>query len=120
MRTLLVLVFSAGTAIAAPLHLEPQNIVGDWISLQRCSDSLWKFSASGKYFGRCHDSIEGGRWTLQGGDKIIVTHYDDMLRETVSPKSPRETFTILGFETHSDRTFMWIPWHGGTRDKLMK
>jgi len=120
MKTLLVLLVSAGIAIAAPVHIKPQDIVGDWISLQGCSDSLWKFSTSGKYFGRCHDVIEGGKWTLQGGNKIIVTHYDDMLRETVSSKSHRSAFTIQGFERHSDRTFMWILWPDGSRDKLMK
>jgi hypothetical protein len=55
--------------------------------------------------------IEAGRWSLRGGDKIVITHYDDPIKETVSAKSRQETIRITAFEPHSDRTFMYLQFH---------
>ena len=57
--------------------------------------------------------IEAGRWSLRGGDKIVITHYDDILEETVSAKSHRKTITITRFEPHCDRTFMHVRYPDG-------
>jgi hypothetical protein len=119
------LVFSALlralTATAAPpVWLHPQDIVGDWVSLRGCSESLCKFTSDGKYQGNCFDMLEGGRWSLRDGDKIVITHYDDLVKETVSPKSRRESITIIGWEPHSDRTFMYLRFHQRGQDKWMK
>jgi len=108
------------TAMAVPLvQVRPQDVVGDWVSLQGCSKSLYKFRSDGRYRGYCFDTIEAGRWSLLGGDKIIITHYDDPIKETVSAKSRQDTITIVGFEPHCDRIFMYIRFHGG-QDKWMK
>ena len=116
---LLALLIAATTIAAPPVHLRTQDIVGDWVSLRRCSESLYKFTSDGRYRGYCFDMIESGRWSLLGGDKIIITHYDDPIKETVSAKSRRDTITIVGFEPHSDRTFIYIRFHDG-QDKWMK
>jgi hypothetical protein len=107
--------------MAAPsVRLRSQDIVGDWISLRGCSESLYKFTSDGKYRGYCFDAIEAGRWSLHDGDMITITHYADPVKETVSAKSRRDTITIVGFEPHSDRTFMYLRFHDGGQDKWMK
>jgi hypothetical protein len=120
MRALLLVGLLATTAVAASVQLEPKDIAGDWVSLQGCSQSLWRLSRDGKYFGRCFDMIESGRWALRGGDKIDITYYDDPVRETTSAKSERKIITITGFEPHSDRTFMYVRYPDGSKDKWMK
>ena len=116
----LLAAFIAVTATAAPVALQPKDIAGDWVSLQQCSQSLRKFTFDGRYRGYCFDMLEGGRWALRSGDKLVITHYDDLSKETISPKSETETITIIGWEPHSDRTFMYVRLANGTRDKWMK
>jgi hypothetical protein len=120
MRLFLLASLFAATTHAAPVRIEPKDIIGDWVSLQRCSVSLWKFGRDGKYFGRCFDSIESGRWAVRGEDKIDITYYDDPARETTSAKSEHNIITITGFEPHSDRTFIYVRYRDGRRDKWMK
>ncbi len=117
MRVLLLVSLLAANAIAAPIHVQVRDVVGDWVSLRGCSESLYKFSANGQYRGYCFDMIESGRWSLIGGDKIQITYYD--AKNRISPKSERRTMTITGFEPRSDRTFMYVR-SRGSEDKWMK
>jgi hypothetical protein len=122
MKLLVVLVL-VSTAIAAgpKFALSANDIVGTWVSLQQCpGESTERFTVTGKYEGWCYDMVDIGRWTLRDGDKIMITHYDDAIKETTSAKSRRETITILGWEPHSDRTFMYVRLADGRRDKWMK
>jgi len=114
-----LLFFSTPAVAAPPLTLRAQDIVGDWVSLRACSEGLYKFTFDGKYRGYCWDTAEAGRWSLRNGNKITITHYDDPDKETVSAKSRRDTIIILGFEPHSDRTFMYVRFHDRA-DKWMK
>jgi hypothetical protein len=116
----LLAALAAVTVTPAPVHLQPQSIVGNWVSLQQCSKSLRKFTFDWKYRGYCFDMLDGGRWSLRSGNKLVITHYDDITKETVSAKSRRETITIIGFEPRADRTFMYVQFENGTRDKWMK
>ena len=121
MRCLLAFIVLLGSDTqAGTVRLQPKDVIGDWISLRGCSDSLWKFTAGAKYYGHCFDMIEAGRWSLRGGDQIVITHYDDILKETVSAKSHRKTITVTRFEPHSDRTFMYVRYPDGGQDKWMK
>jgi hypothetical protein len=74
MRALFLISLFAASTSAAPVHLAVKDIVGDWVSLRGCSDSLYKFSANGEYHGYCFDMIESGRWSLRDGDKILITY----------------------------------------------
>jgi hypothetical protein len=114
-----ILLLAANTQ-AGTVRLQPKDVVGNWISLRKCSDSLWKFTADAKYYGYCFDMLEAGRWSLRGGDRIVITYYDDILKETVSAKLHRKTITITRFEPHSDRTFIYVRYPDGTQDKWMK
>jgi hypothetical protein len=117
MRVLLFVTVFAANMTAAPVHVRNKDIVGDWVSLRGCSQSLYKFTANGEYRAYCFDMIESGRWSLRDGDKILVTYYDN--GNTISGKSRRNTVTITGFEPHSDRTFMYLRFRDG-QDKWMK
>jgi hypothetical protein len=117
MRALFLISLFAASTSAAPVHVAVKDIVGDWVSLRGCSDSLYKFSANGEYHGYCFDTIESGRWSLRDGDKILITYYD--AKNSISTKSRRSTMTITGFQPHSDRTFMYGRSQGG-EDKWMK
>jgi hypothetical protein len=117
--TLLGLVIVATVTAAPRVALHPNDIVGDWISLRGCSQSLYKFKPDGKYRGYCFDTVEAGRWSLRGENKIMITHYDDPIKERLSAKSRQDILTITGFERHSDRTFMYVRFHGRP-DKWMK
>jgi hypothetical protein len=116
---LLALLIAITSPAAPPVRLQPQDVIGDWVSVRRCKESLYKFTSDGRYRGYCFDMIESGRWSLLGGNEIIITHYDDPIKETASSKSRRDTLTIVGFERHSDRTFMYIRFHS-RNDKWMK
>jgi hypothetical protein len=117
MRVLLLISLFAASTSAAPIHVAVKDIVGDWVSLRGCSESLYKFSTNGEYRGYCFDMIESGRWSLRDGDKILITYYN--AKNAISAKSRRNTMTITGFEPHSDRTFMYVRSRGG-EDKWMK
>ena len=119
MRLLLLVGLFAATASAAPVRVQVKDVIGDWVSLRGCSEGVYKFTFDGKYRGYCWDTSEAGRWSLRNGNKITITHYDDPDKETVSGKSRRDTITILGFEPHSDRTFMYV-WFHDRQDKWMK
>jgi hypothetical protein len=116
---LFALPVSATAMAELGVALRPNDIVGDWISLRECSQSLCKFKLDGKYRGYCSDTIEAGRWSLRGGNKITITHYDDPIKETVSAKSRQDILTITGSERQADRTFMYVRFHGRP-DKWMK
>jgi hypothetical protein len=123
MKSLIVSVaFIAATMLAGQkLMLRSNDVVGDWVSLQQCPNaSLEKFSFDGDYFSHCFDMLDMGRWSLRDGDKIVITHYDDAEKKTISSKSRRETITIVGWERHSDRTFMYVRLADGRPDKWMK
>ena len=118
MRVALLVTLLAASASAAPVHVDVKDIVGDWVSLRGCSQSLYKFYANGEYRGYCFDMIESGRWSIREGDKIVIGHYD--AKDTVSAQSRRETMTIVAFEPHSDRAFMYLKFRDGGQDKWMK
>ena len=117
MRVFLLVSLFAASASAAQLHVQAKDIVGDWVSLRGCSQSLYKFSSNGEYRGYCFDMIESGRWSVGAGNKILITYYD--AKNTISAKSRQSAMTITGFEPHSDRTFMYVRFHDG-QDKWMK
>ena len=55
--------------------------------------------------------ISKGTWFLRDGNKIVVRHDPK--------KSDEEIITVLGFEPHSDHTFLYVGYLGGHREKWM-
>jgi hypothetical protein len=69
-------------------------------------------SGNGDYRMWCFDSISQGEWFLRGRDKIVVRHDPK--------KSDEEIITVLRFEPYSDRTFLYVRYQDGSREKWMK
>jgi hypothetical protein len=103
----------ATTPTLAPVHVTVNDLVGMWITVRGdCREGQHLLSVDGKYRMWCFDSISEGRWLLRGGDKIVVRP---------DPKKPdEEIITVLGFERHADRTFLYVRYQDGSREKWMK
>ena len=103
----------AATPMAAPVHFTVKDLVGMWITVRGdCSNGQHLLGANGEYRMWCFDSISDGKWSLRGGNKILVRP---------DPKKPDEDIIIvLRFERYADRTFLYVRYQDGRREKWMK
>jgi hypothetical protein len=97
----------------APVCVTLNDLVGMWVTVRGdCSRGQHLLSANGKYKMWCFDSISEGEWFLRSGNKIIVRH---------DPKvTDEEIITVVGIERYSDRTFLYVSYEDGSREKWMK
>jgi hypothetical protein len=101
------------TPTPASVRVTLNDLVGMWITVRgNCSEGQHRLSANGDYTMWCFDSISEGKWVLRGGNKIVVRHDPK--------KAEEEIITVLGFEPHSDRTFVTVGYPGGSCEKWMK
>ena len=103
----------AATPTPAPVRVTLRDLVGTWVTIHgHCSEMQTQLSGNGEYRMWCFDTISHGRWFLRGGNKIVVK-YD-------GTKPSEEIITVLGFEPHSDRTFLYVRYRDGYTEKWMK
>jgi hypothetical protein len=97
----------------APVHVTLNDLVGMWVTVRGdCSRGQHLLGENGKYKVWCFDSISEGEWFLHGGNKIIVRH---------DPKTANaEIITVVGFERYFDRTYLYVRYQDGSREKWMK
>ena len=108
----LVILFAA-TPTPAPVHVTANDLVGMWTTVRGdCSEGQHMLKANGEYIGWCFDSVSPGKWFLRGGNRIVLP--------SDSKKVPDEIIFIDGFEPHSDRTFLYVHYQNGAREKWMK
>ena len=111
------LVLSAFLLAATPMppvvRVTIKDLVGMWITVQGdCSKGQHQLSADGGYRVWCFDSISDGKWSLRGGDKIVVRP---------DPKKPdEEIITVLRFGRYADHSFLYVRYQDGRREKWMK
>jgi hypothetical protein len=103
----------AATPTAAPVRVTLSDLVGMWITVRGdCREGQHLLSADGKYRMWCFNSISEGKWLLRGADKIVVRP---------DPKKPdEEIITLLSVERYADRTFLYVRYQDGSREKWMK
>jgi hypothetical protein len=103
----------AATPTPAPVRVTLSDVFGMWITIRgNCSQGQHLFDGNGEYRMWCFDSISEGKWSLRGGNKIIVKH---------DPQKPaEEIITVLGFERHSGHTFLYVRYQDGYTEKWMK
>jgi hypothetical protein len=107
------IILLAATPTPSPARVTLDDLVGMWITVGGdCRDGQHLLSANGDYRRWCFDSISDGKWFLRGQDKIVV-RYDPR-------KSDEEIITVLRFEPYSDRTFLYVRYQDGSREKWMK
>ena len=72
-----------------------KDLVGMWVTVRGdCSKGQHQVGANGEYRMWCFDSISDGKWSLRGGDKIVVRS---------DPNKPdEESITVLRFERYAD------------------
>jgi hypothetical protein len=103
----------AATPTPAPVRVTLNDVVGMWVTIRgNCSESQTLLSGNGEYRMWCFDSISHGKWFLRGGNKIVIKHD--------AKKPNEEIITVLAFEPHSDRTFLYVRYHDGYTEKWMK
>jgi hypothetical protein len=97
----------------APVRVTLNDLVGMWVTVDGdCSQGQHLFSANGKYKVWCFDSISEGKWSLHGGNKILVR---------LDPKTnDEEIITVLRFERYSDHTVLDVRYQDGRREKWTK
>lgn len=101
------------TPTPAPVHVTLQDLVGMWTTIRgECSEGQHLLGANGDYIAWCFDGISPGKWFWRGGNKIVV--------KPDWKKSDEEIITILAFEPHSDRIFLYVRYQDGRREKWMR
>jgi hypothetical protein len=102
----------AATPTPSPVRMTVNDLVGMWTTVRgNCSQGQHLLSGSGEYRMWCFDSISEGRWSLRGGNKIVVKQ---------DGKKGEEIITVLRFEPQSDRIFLYVRYHDGYTEKWMK
>jgi hypothetical protein len=103
----------AATPMPATVHVTVKDLIGMWVTVQGdCSKGQHLLGADEEYRMWCFDSISNGKWSLRGGDKIVVRP---------DPKKPDEDIiTVLRFERYADHTFLYVRYQDGRREKWMK
>ena len=101
-------------ATALPVRVTLNDLVGMWITVDGgCgAGGQHRMTANGEYTGWCFDSISEGKWSLRSGNKIVI--------RPDPKKKAEEIITILRFEPQSDRTFLYVRYDDGSREKWMK
>jgi hypothetical protein len=103
----------AATPTPSPVRVTLSDLVGMWITVRgNCSENQHLLGGNGEYRMWCFDTISQGRWFLRDHNKIVVKHDPK--------KADEEVITMLGFEPHSDRTFLYVRYHDGYTEKWMK
>jgi hypothetical protein len=103
----------ATTPTPAPVRVTLSDVFGMWITIRgNCSQGQHLFDGNGEYRMWCFDSISGGRWSLRGGNKIVVKH---------DPQKPAEEIIIvLSFARHSGHAFLYVRYEDGYTERWMK
>src|SRR5262249_52248732 len=103
----------AATPTPAPVHVTLGDVFGMWITIRgNCSQGQHLFDGNGEYRMWCFDSISEGKWSVRGGNKIVITHNQQEPAE--------EIITVLGFERHSGHAFLYVRYQDGYTEKWMK
>jgi hypothetical protein len=103
----------AATPIPAAVHVTEKDLIGMWVTVEGdCSKGQHLLGANGGYRVWCFDSISDGKWSLRGGDKIVVRP---------DPKKPdEEIITVLRFGRYADHSFLSVRYQDRRREKWMK
>ncbi|MGE5028304.1 MAG: hypothetical protein ACM3JK_07505 [Betaproteobacteria bacterium] len=103
----------AATPAATPVHVTVNDLVGMWVTvLGDCREGQHLLSADGKCRVWCFDSISDGKWSLRGGNEILVK---------LDPKtSSGEIITVTRFERSVDHTILEVRYQDGRLEKWMK
>ena len=109
----LSVILLAATPTPAPVHVTVKDLVGMWVTVQGdCGNGQHQLNADGGYRMWCFDSISEGRWSLRGGDKIVL--------KADPKKRDEEIITVLRFERYADHRFLYVRYQDGRREKWMK
>jgi len=95
LKTLLLLVFLATTAIGAPLVISRADIVGTWKDMMFLPyDGAYEFHADGSFSAYWEDQVDAGKWIFHPPAKIELISYSDYLARRYSGKSHHEFIQI--------------------------
>jgi hypothetical protein len=90
----------AATPTPPPVRVTLSDVFGMWITIRgNCSQGQHFFDGNGDY-RMCFDSISEGKWSLRGGNKIVVKRDPQ--------KQAEEIITVLGSERHSGHAFLYV------------
>jgi hypothetical protein len=111
--TLALIILLAATPTPASVHVTANDLVGTWNIIRGDSTGEHKLSGNGEYLVYRFPGAGGtGKWFLRGGNQIVIP--------SGSKKFPDEIIFIDRVEPHSDRTFLYVHYGNGPREKWMK